>query len=253
MELTTRVLHDYPQYMEECADILNEEWPRSKAARLHSLQKSNEKFPVCLVLVNKEKGEELLLGHSKLSIVYGKESCCLIESVCVRKKLRGKGYGRVIMQESEKYATSRGYHTMYLTTHDKQDFYKHLNYTFCEAVISFGADPKLIPEHLIKQLTAATLRPQEKERESSDKQNSIILPPPAKSTQDGPSPKSSTAPPCPPLTHSTAPLAPPNLTVPPPPPPPPQPISQDKTSNQGKPEIVKWDPRHISWMRKDLS
>ncbi|XP_069117725.1 N-alpha-acetyltransferase 80-like [Argopecten irradians] len=237
MELTTKTLHDYPQYMEECANILNEEWPRSKAARLHSLQKSNDKFPVCLVLIGQEKGKEELLGHSKLSIVHGKENSSLIESVCVRKSLRGKGYGRVIMEESEKYAKSRGYHTMYLTTHDKQDFYQHLNYTFCDAIISFGADPKLIPEHLIKQLTAATIRPHEKDQQKSDNNGGLKKPDTPVQSQ----------------TLSTAslpsPVAPP-LPPPPPPPPPPQPDVKD--NNKGKPEIVKWDPRHISWMKKDL-
>ena len=27
------VLHKYPKYLDECADILNEEWKRSKSAR----------------------------------------------------------------------------------------------------------------------------------------------------------------------------------------------------------------------------
>ena len=26
-------LHQYPEYLESCADVLNEEWPRSKSAR----------------------------------------------------------------------------------------------------------------------------------------------------------------------------------------------------------------------------
>ena len=28
-----RMLHNAPEYYERCADILNEEWPRSKTAR----------------------------------------------------------------------------------------------------------------------------------------------------------------------------------------------------------------------------
>ncbi|XP_060068421.1 N-alpha-acetyltransferase 80-like [Ylistrum balloti] len=248
MELTTRALHDYPQYLEECADILNEEWPRSKAARLHSLQKSNEKFPICLVLVSKEDGKEQLLGHSKLSIVYGKENCCLIESVCVRKNLRGKGYGRAMMEESEKYAKGRGYCTMYLTTHDKQNFYKHLNYTFCDPVISFGADPKLIPDHLLKQLTAATLRPQEKDQETTDKQNNAST---DEHRTNIPSPPAAQPPP-PPPPPPTAPQPPPP-TAPPPPPPPPPPTAGNNKPVLGRPEVVKWDPRQISWMKKDIS
>ncbi|OWF38402.1 hypothetical protein KP79_PYT10722 [Mizuhopecten yessoensis] len=159
-----------------------------------------------------------------------------------------RGYGTMYLTTQDKqdlYKHLCGYCTMYLTTHDKQDFYKHLNYNFCDPVISFGADPKLIPDCLIKQLTATTLRPQEKEQETSDKQNNALS---ELHQTNLPSPS-----PPPPPPPTTAPLPPP----PPPPPsyaplPPPPPPTTAKTV-LGKPEIVKWDPRNISWMRKDLS
>lgn len=237
MELVIRTLHDNPEYMDECADILNEEWRRSKAARLHSLQKSSERFPICLLLLKNESGKEQLIGHSKLSIVHGKEKSCLIESVCVRKCLRGKGYGRGIMDKSEQFAVNRGYTAMYLTTHDKQEFYKHLGYTFCGPVISFGADPSLVPEHLIQQLTAATLNPIKKEQESAEDETNNAS---GESENKGPP------------THSSS-IPPPPQAPPPPPPPAPPPPPPPPTGAKNKPEIVKWDPRHISWMKKSLN
>ena len=36
---------------------------------------------------------------------------------------------------------------MYLTTHDKQEFYRHLGYEFCSPIVSF--DSSIIPEHLV--------------------------------------------------------------------------------------------------------
>ena len=42
---------------------------------------------------------------------------------------------------------------MYLTTHDKQDFYRHLGYEFCSPIICF--DSAVVPEHLVSYLAAA--------------------------------------------------------------------------------------------------
>ena len=48
--------------------------------RLHSLEKSNDKFPVNLVMLVKEDGQDKVIGHSRLSVVQGKDKPCLIES-----------------------------------------------------------------------------------------------------------------------------------------------------------------------------
>ena len=34
-------LHEHPEWMEPCADVLNEEWPRSKTARLITTYPTN--------------------------------------------------------------------------------------------------------------------------------------------------------------------------------------------------------------------
>uniref|UniRef100_A0AAV2LXU1 N-acetyltransferase domain-containing protein n=1 Tax=Knipowitschia caucasica TaxID=637954 RepID=A0AAV2LXU1_KNICA len=121
-------IHQRPDLLAPCADLVNQEWKRSQAARIHSLQKSCSEFPVCLVLLGGQSRCESLLGHSRLSRVVGQSNSLFVESVVVSKAERGKGYGRALMEETERYAQNRGFKRLYLTTHDKQHFYKHMGY-----------------------------------------------------------------------------------------------------------------------------
>ncbi|KAJ8308566.1 hypothetical protein KUTeg_013440 [Tegillarca granosa] len=224
------VLHKNRQYLDKCVEVLNEEWSRSKAARLHSLEKSNDKFPLNLVLVQDNDSTDAVVGHSRLSIVHGTPDSCLLESVVVPKAARGKGYGRIIVEKTEEFAKGQGFKTMYLSTHDKQDFYKHLGYEFCPPIVSFGVSPDLLPEHLIKQLSKVN-----KKKISQDKKESDIIEVVKNSNQNDNS--------C--QTPISA-VSPPPLPPPPPPPPSIQSVSEKK------PQIVRWDPSAISWMKKCL-
>nr|XP_022333753.1 N-acetyltransferase 6-like isoform X2 [Crassostrea virginica]XP_022333755.1 N-acetyltransferase 6-like isoform X2 [Crassostrea virginica] len=158
------VLHKYPKYLDECADILNEEWKRSKSARLHSLEKSSDTFPTCLILVGNTNGAKTVIAHSRLSKVHGKTGSCLVESVVVRKELRGKGYGKKIMLETEEFAKRKGMTTLYLSTHDKQDFYKHLGFTFCDPIVSFGVNTDNLPEGFLQRFLSDK-SPEEKRKQ----------------------------------------------------------------------------------------
>uniref|UniRef100_A0A3P9N7F0 N-alpha-acetyltransferase 80, NatH catalytic subunit n=1 Tax=Poecilia reticulata TaxID=8081 RepID=A0A3P9N7F0_POERE len=132
-------VHQRPDLLVPCADLVNSEWQRSQAARVHSLQKSCSEFPVCLVLLQGPRGtEERLLGHARLTQVVGHGSSLFVESVVVSKQERGKGYGRVLMEETELYAKRRGFKRLCLTTHDKQHFYAHLGYVLSTPVQSMG-------------------------------------------------------------------------------------------------------------------
>ena len=46
------------------------------------LEKSNDKFPYCIVLLEKAKngGQDEVVGHSRLCKVYGVENACFVES-----------------------------------------------------------------------------------------------------------------------------------------------------------------------------
>jgi len=44
-----------------------------------------------------------------------------------------------------------GFETAYLTTHDKQDFYSHVGYDFCQPVVSLGSASTLLSEEMVRQ------------------------------------------------------------------------------------------------------
>nr|XP_009671384.1 PREDICTED: N-acetyltransferase 6 isoform X1 [Struthio camelus australis] len=96
-ELSLVPLHQRPELMEACAQLLGEEWGKSRASRLHSLQRSSDAFPTCLVLLQSRGPTELpaaeesprqLLGHVRLSRVAGHPHSLFVESVVVPKVLR---------------------------------------------------------------------------------------------------------------------------------------------------------------------
>lgn len=140
-------IHRYPELINQTVKLLNEEWPRSIGARMHQLQASKDPgLPTCLVLTsvqtpcdNNNSCEKTVLAHLKLtsipSIPYG----CFIESVVVLKQLRGQGIGRFLMLKAEEYCKYNLKLTeVYLSTTDKEDFYKKLGYKDCEPVSIFG-------------------------------------------------------------------------------------------------------------------
>ncbi|XP_003747350.1 N-alpha-acetyltransferase 80 [Galendromus occidentalis] len=123
-------LHDYPMFMKICCDTLNSEWKRSETARMHSLQKSSSAFPVSLVMFAAKSKE--FFGHARVCRILERTDACFIESVIVMSEKRGRGLGRRLMALVEEYARQHGFLTIYLTTKDKQSFYEHLGYTYCE-------------------------------------------------------------------------------------------------------------------------
>jgi hypothetical protein len=42
-----------------------------------------------------------------------------------------------------------GLSVLYLTTHDKQGFYKHLGYVYCQPIVSLGSASGLLSEELV--------------------------------------------------------------------------------------------------------
>uniref|UniRef100_A0A8C3XHR7 N-alpha-acetyltransferase 80 n=1 Tax=Chelydra serpentina TaxID=8475 RepID=A0A8C3XHR7_CHESE len=162
-ELLTAVpLHQRPDLVEVCAELINEEWKKSKTSRMYSLQKSTDNFPMCLVLIKTQRAAEAaeegkmvktqLLGHARLSRIVSHPESLFVETVVVSRALRGQGYGRKLMEATECYAKSRGFRHLHLTTHDKQHFYAHLGYAASEPVQSMGFMSSVVP---MEFLTAA--------------------------------------------------------------------------------------------------
>ncbi|KRX93474.1 N-acetyltransferase 6 [Trichinella pseudospiralis] len=134
-------LHSHLEYTDECIKLLNAEWPRSSHSRIHSLAKSNDHLPVSLVLVR--ISDQRLLGHARLCRIPDRPEWCLLESVVIEKSERGRGLGRHLVKECERFAQKVGFLTIYLTTVDRESFYKHCGYTVCDPVITVGANADL--------------------------------------------------------------------------------------------------------------
>lgn len=73
------------------------------------------------LLINGEK----IIGTAGLEIF---EDCALLRSVSVIKEEQGKGYGKVINGEIEKYARESGIDCMYLLTTTAKDFFDKQGY-----------------------------------------------------------------------------------------------------------------------------
>ncbi|RUS81682.1 hypothetical protein EGW08_010544 [Elysia chlorotica] len=142
-------VHQHIHLQDECSEILNQQWPRSKAARNHSINKSTDTLPVSLAFVRhfENKADEVL-GFSKISAVQGIKDAGLIESVVLREDNRGKGLGRVLMNLTEQYGHKLGIRRMYLSTKDKEGFYAHLGYEKCQPVLSLGNNAHRVPESM---------------------------------------------------------------------------------------------------------
>ncbi|XP_052460169.1 N-alpha-acetyltransferase 80-like [Carassius gibelio] len=241
-------LHERWDLVERCAELLSTQWQRSMGARIHSLRQSSHSYPVCLLLLNGERQtqDEKLIGHARLSCVLGSRSL-FVESVVVCTTLRGKGYGRILMEGVERYAKGRGCTRLCLTTHDKQHFYAHLGFVLSKPVQSVGTLASFMPMEVLHKFCKSTEKEEEGKKSDADFNNPAstvpsILPPPLPHL-----------PPPPPL--SSPPPPPPLLSSPPAPPPlpscPPSSLAQvtqtleqtPYTDNRGLP---------IFWMHKDI-
>jgi len=142
MEISVVELHNATQYKTACMQLLNSEWPRSSELRERNLDKSCDNFPLSVVLTV----DGSAVGHARLCSIPGKEDGCWIESVVIRKDLRGKGYGKRLMLECENIAHSKGYNFMYLSTHDKEQFYCHIGYVQSAPVCTLGSSSSLLED-----------------------------------------------------------------------------------------------------------
>ncbi|XP_008574967.1 PREDICTED: N-acetyltransferase 6 [Galeopterus variegatus] len=130
-ELTLEPVHCRPELLDACADLINEQWPRSRTSRLHSLGQSSDAFPLCLMLLSPRPTPEaapVVVGHARLSRVLDQPQSLLVETVVVARAMRGHGFGRRLMEGLEVFARARGFRRLHLSTHDQLHFYAHLGY-----------------------------------------------------------------------------------------------------------------------------
>ncbi|CAG9565726.1 unnamed protein product [Danaus chrysippus] len=135
-DLRVLPLHKFPQYLKPCCDLINEEWPRSETARMMSLQASCDHLPTSLILINDQRH---ILGHCKLSRIPRIPDSCFLESVVIRKSMRGKKLGTYLMGQVENYCKHvLRLKMVYLSTRGQEDFYSKLGYEICEPISIYG-------------------------------------------------------------------------------------------------------------------
>ncbi|XP_076464277.1 N-alpha-acetyltransferase 80-like isoform X2 [Babylonia areolata] len=217
--------------------------------REHSLNKSCDSLPVCLVM--RRGNSQEVVGFSQIVAVQGKDLACLFESVIIRQDLRGTGLGRRLMEATEDFARQKQMKTVYLNTLDKADFYTHLGYLPCQAVTSLGANASRVSEEFLQKLVGggSSTRPTRDD----------CLPAPVDRLCHGD--HGATCSPSPSLpphgdhgaTCSPSPSLPP---PPPPPPPPPSTAGSSQGSQAGKDgvsrHVLRMDPSAVTWMCKHL-
>ncbi|XP_065093551.1 uncharacterized protein LOC135714173 [Ochlerotatus camptorhynchus] len=134
-------IHHHPELKEQCVRLINTEWPRSRMARFMSFETSTDTLPITLVLAQMINGENVVLGHAKLSPVLGDIDAAYLESVVVDYRYRGRGIGTHLVTEAERYCSRiLNINNIYLSTDGQEVFYAKLGYMFCKAINLFGTN-----------------------------------------------------------------------------------------------------------------
>lgn len=129
-------LHEHPEYLKPCCELINDEWPRSETARMMSLQASCDHLPTSLILINDKKD---LLGHCKLTPIPSIPESCFIETVVISKSMRGKKLGSYLMRQVEEYSRNElSLKMLHLSTKGQENFYAKLGYEVCAPVSIYG-------------------------------------------------------------------------------------------------------------------
>ncbi|XP_038207046.1 N-alpha-acetyltransferase 80 [Zerene cesonia] len=129
-------LHKHPEFLEACCEMINDEWPRSRTARMMSLTASCDELPTSLILIDDQFH---LLGHAKLTSLPSVPDSCFIETVVIKKDMRGKRLGSFLMRQVEQYCKSvLNLKMLHLSTKGQEDFYAKLGYTVCAPVSIYG-------------------------------------------------------------------------------------------------------------------
>ncbi|XP_026481161.1 N-acetyltransferase 6-like [Ctenocephalides felis] len=145
-EFKVEPAHDHPDLLEQCCELINAEWPRSLGARMRSLMMSSEKLPTSLIMLQDKTG---IIGHAKLTPIPSMPQACFVESVVIAKNLRGKGLGRELMYQVEKYCKSKlNLKQVILSTQGQEQFYSKLGYKECPPISLYGSGSFAIPNFI---------------------------------------------------------------------------------------------------------
>ncbi|KAN0035412.1 hypothetical protein ACTA71_004681 [Dictyostelium dimigraforme] len=132
-------IHNESKYTEELIKLLNSQWPRSEYSRKASIDKSNDNFPLYLIMKLKNNDEkEEIIGCLTISTILNNDKdsniSLLLENVLIKSNYRGKGYGKIIMKQGHKIMKEKDFKISYLSTNDQKEFYKTFGYIECDPI-----------------------------------------------------------------------------------------------------------------------
>ncbi|KAF1762475.1 hypothetical protein GCK72_010737 [Caenorhabditis remanei] len=134
MTISFVTLHDREDLLMKSATFLNTEWPRSMGSREHSQRKSCRQTPPMSFLLLETETDEII-GHSRVTRLPNRETALWIESVMIKKDQRGRGLGKYLMLETEKWMMENGYDEGFLATEDQCRFYESIGYENCDPIV----------------------------------------------------------------------------------------------------------------------
>ncbi|KAL3068367.1 hypothetical protein niasHT_030658 [Heterodera trifolii] len=199
MDFSLVPLAHKPELIDQCIDLLNEEWPRSQKARIVGLKRLLcTSPPMAYVFIENGSGE--LVGHLRLSpLGMGSARECWIESVVIRKGMRGQGIGRKMMEMVETEARKHGFDKICCSTTDKIDFYRCCGYKESDRPIqNCGSSAPLLERFGLTPL----LRNIKQNDELSNKQTGTTTPTECQAKKQSDPAKNVPVPPAPPLSFS---------------------------------------------------
>mmetsp|Transcript_10983 Transcript_10983/g.16412 ORF Transcript_10983/g.16412 Transcript_10983/m.16412 type:complete len:466 (-) Transcript_10983:128-1525(-) len=161
METTLYEIKERPSLMADVVKLLQNEWQDAdEENRKETMSRSDGESSFTLILLKgkqaseektkeieskleekkskplEEKNDDVLLAHARLELAklpYKNCKAATFYSVCVRKDLRGKGLGKIIMQKSAEYALKKGFGYCFLKTQKHNvGFYQKCGYTVCQ-------------------------------------------------------------------------------------------------------------------------
>jgi len=147
-------LHENRHFQNHVIELLNDEWPQSKTIRIRRLERSCNEFPLSCILID---DHNQLIGYCYIDRLLDDEQSVIVESVCIQRRLRGNGYGRILMKLLEDKLHESKIQFIYLTTTDKRHFYEKCGYEETTPRVRLNISSKLFNgnEQILKNLLAS--------------------------------------------------------------------------------------------------
>lgn len=157
-------LHEHSEFLGQTAELLNSHWKKSLDTRLSLLKQSNDSFPInfvgfiegkpslIILFIVREQGQPQVVAHVVLLDIVEKSGGIYLESLIVSPNVRGRGFGKQMMEYVEDYARNQGATKMWLNTKDKQQFYQYLGYKDSGYVSPVRESQKFLGTDKLQQL-----------------------------------------------------------------------------------------------------